>query len=79
MGPQIDTPGDWSRLTRAAAHGEDNRRGREHITSHTPVDPFGVGGFLHSFSQPVLFLDHVPGISAHSEHRIFRTLPLAAG
>ena len=33
-----------SRLTRAAGHGEDNRRGRVHITSHTPVDPFGVGG-----------------------------------
>ena len=26
---------------------EDNRRDRGQITSHTHVDPFGVGGFLH--------------------------------
>ena len=38
--------GGGSDLTGPAGQGEDNRRGREHHLSHTPADPFGVGGFF---------------------------------
>ena len=43
--------GGGSDLTGLAGHGEDNRRGRGQITSHTPGDPDGVGGFRRFLSQ----------------------------
>ena len=38
--------GGRSILEGAGGHGEDNRRGRGQITSHTPGDPVGVGGLI---------------------------------
>ena len=47
IGAKYSKGGEGSDLADVAAHGEDNRRGKRQITSHTPVDPLGVGGYFH--------------------------------